>query len=152
MFLEEPHRATRSYRRILDRVGLDLFAVGDKLEPYYLAALASYRLEYLFRNQLLDGAYRAARYEILLALRLLAIPSPLPRMNSNEMERICKPLIAKLWESPGSETLFKAASELVLKAAGGNLDSTSLRTEPFTDELKAMAGPKKRAAPRRARS
>ena len=152
MFLEEPHRATRSYRRILDRVGLDLFAVGHKLEPYYLAALASYRLEYLFRNQLLDGAYRAARYEILLALRLLAIPSPLPRMNSNEMERICKPLIAKLWESPGSETLFKAASELVLKAAGGNLDSTSLRTEPFTDELKAMAGPKKRAAPRRARS
>ena len=152
MFLEEPHRATRSYRRILDRVGIDLFAVGDKLEPYYLAALASYRLEYLFRNQLLDGAYRAARYEILLALRLLAIPSPLPRMNSNEMERVCRPLISKLWESPGSEILFKAASELVLKAAGGNLDSTSLRTEPFTDALKAMAGPKKRDVVRRTRS
>lgn len=76
MFLEEPHRATRSYRRILDRVGIDLFAPTDKLEPYYIAALAAYRLEYLFRNQIISTEFRAARHEILLALRLLEIPSP----------------------------------------------------------------------------
>lgn len=139
MFLEEPHRATRSYRRILDRVGMDLFVSGHKLEPYYLAALASYRLEYLFRNQVLDSTYRAARYEILLAVRLLEIPSPLPRLNSNEIERLCKPLIEKLWHSAKSEELFKSAADLVVKAAGGDIDSASLRTEPFTDALKEMA-------------
>lgn len=139
MFLEEPHRASRSYRRILDRVGTDLFAQGHKLEPYYVAALASYRLEYLFRNQVLDGSFRTARYEILLAARLIEIPAPLPRMNSNEMERLCKPLIVKLWDATESENLFKAASALVLSAAEGELESASLRTEPFTEALKAMA-------------
>lgn len=136
MFLEEPHRATRSYRRILDRVGIDIFAQSHKLEPYYLAALAAYRLEYLFRNQILDGKYRVARYEILMALRLIQIPSPLPKMNSNEMERICKEFIRELWDPVKSEKHFRSAVDLVLKAAGGDLDAAQLRTEPFTESLK----------------
>ncbi|WPH22312.1 AIPR family protein [Variovorax paradoxus] len=151
MFLEEPHRATRSYRRILDRVGVDLFAEGDKLEPYYLAALAAYRLEYLFRNQVLDGSLRAARYEILLAIRLSEMPSPLPRMNSHEMERLCKPLSAKLWDAAESEKMFANASRMVLKAANGDLDAASLRTEPFTDALKALTTPPRRSPVRRVR-
>lgn len=142
MFLEEPHRATRSYRRILDRVGTDLFVSGHKLEPYYVAALASYRLEYLFRNQVLDSSYRAARYEILLAVKLLEIPSPLPRLNSNAIERLCKPLIEKLWDSTKSEELFKSAAELVVRTAGGDIDSAPLRTEPFTDALKSTPRPR----------
>jgi hypothetical protein len=140
MFLEEPHRATRSYRRILDRVGRDLFAEKDRLEPYYAAALAAYRLEFLFRNQVLSGDLRVARYELLLALRLAEMPSPLPRMNSKEIERLSKNLIDKLWDPTQSEALFRRAATLVQKAAGGDIESASLRTEPFTDALKALAG------------
>lgn len=151
MFLEEPHRATRSYRRILDRVGVDLFAEGDKLEPYYLAALAAYRLEYLFRNQVLDGSLRAARYEILLAVRLSEMQSPLPRMNSHDMERLCKALSFKLWDAGESEKIFENASKMVLKAAEGDLDAASLRTEPFTDALKALSRPPRRPPTRRTR-
>lgn len=149
MFLEEPHRATRSYRRILDRVGSEIFAPSDKLEPYYLSALAAYRLEYLFRNQFLDGSFKTARYEILLALRLILAPSPLPRMNSNEMERLCKGIITKLWDPTESEKIFKRAAELVLNAAEGNLDDAALRTEPFTDQLKALAKPGKKVPVKR---
>lgn len=141
MFLEEPHRATRSYRRLLDRVGVDLFAVNHKLDPYYLAALASYRLEYLFRNGSLDGAFRSARYETLLALRLIEIPSPLPPLNSREMERACKALIEKLWDPTVSESLFTRAAELVLRASNDNVENAPLRTEPFTDTLKELAKP-----------
>lgn len=135
MFLNEPHRATRSYRRILDRVGSDLFASVDKLEPYYVAALATYRLEYLFRNQLLATHFRAARYEVLFALRLHELPSPLPKMNSNAIERLCKPLIDKLWNAAESEKMFKRAADTVLKAAGNDLETAALRTEPFTEAL-----------------
>jgi hypothetical protein len=138
MFLEEPHRATRSYRRILDRVGTDIFAPTDKLEPYYVAALAAYRLEYLFRNQFLDGKYRGARYEILLALRLAEIPAPLPRMNSHELERLCKAFISKLWDPVASEALFRKAAEDVLFVALGDLDEAPLRTEPFTEAIKSL--------------
>ena len=140
MFLEEPHRATRSYRRILDRVGTDLFAPGDKLEPYYISALASYRLEYLFRNQVLDGRFRGARYEILLALRVAEIPA-VPKMNSNEIERQCKSLSKKLWDATASERMFRTASQLVLDAAGGDLDSPAIRTEPFTEALLNQVAP-----------
>ena len=139
MFLQEPHRATRSYRRILDRVGSDLFVPTDKLEPYYVAALASYRLEYLFRNQILPTEYRSARYEVLLALRLYEMPSPLPNMNSNAIERMCKPLIEKLWSAAESEGMFKRATDAVLAVANGDLESAPLRTEPFTDALMAVA-------------
>ncbi|MFG0593581.1 AIPR family protein [Delftia sp. WSY_9] len=143
MFLEEPHRATRSYRRILSRVGVDLFEPDDKLEPYYVAALASYRLEYLFRNQILPGAFRSARYEVLFALRLQQIPAPLPKMNSNAIERLCKPLIEKLWSASESEAIFKDAADLVLKTAKDDLDSSALRTEPFTDALKSASNKKR---------
>lgn len=155
MFLEEPHRATKSYRRILDRVGKDLFGANDKLDPYYVAALAMYRLEYLFRNQFLDKDFRAARYEILLALRWQLMPSPLPRMNSNDMERKCRAMIDALWNNTESEELFRKAAALVNRAAGGSLDATILRTEGFTaDVLKrckaqAQRNASKRAAPHR---
>jgi hypothetical protein len=149
MFLEEPHRATRSYRRILDRVGSEIFAATDKMEPYYLSALAAYRLEYLFRNQFLDGAFRMARYEILLALRLILAPSPLPRMNSHAMEKLCKVIIERLWDPVDSESLFKQAAELVMEASDSDLDSAALRTEPFTDQLKALAVPAKSGVKKR---
>lgn len=135
MFLEEPHRATKSYRRILDRAGKDLFGANDKLDPYYVAALAMYRLEYLFRNQFLDKDFRAARYEILLALRWQLMPAPLPRMNSNDMERKCRIMIDALWDNTESEGLFRKAAALVNRAAGGSLDATILRTEGFTEHV-----------------
>ena len=141
MFLEEPHRATRSYRRILERVGQDIFAEGDKLEPYFVSALAAYRLEYLFRNGLIDGKFRAARYEIMFAMRLNEIPSPLPKVNSNQMERICKPIIDNLWDPAKSESMFRSACETVLKAANGDLDNAMLRTESFTAAVVARAKP-----------
>jgi AIPR protein len=61
VFLEEPHRATRSYRTLLEGVGKSIFASDHRLEPYYLAAFILYRLEFIFRNQLLDPKYKPAR-------------------------------------------------------------------------------------------
>lgn len=136
MFLGEPHRATRSYRRILDRVGKELFAAEDRLEPYYLSALAAYRLEFLFRNQVLPGAFRAARYEILLALRLRELPVRLPRMNSREMARICSPLFDRLWDQSASEEMFRSAAASVEVAAGGSIINAPTRTEAFTEAVK----------------
>ena len=50
MFLNEPHGTTRSFRRLRDRIGQDIFNPQHKLDPYYAAGLAHYRLEFLFRN------------------------------------------------------------------------------------------------------
>ena len=51
IFLELPHRTTRNYKSLLSSFGKDIFNKEHKMEPYYVAACAHYRLEYLFRNQ-----------------------------------------------------------------------------------------------------
>jgi hypothetical protein len=136
MFLEEPHRTTRSYRALLERVGSTIFAANDRLAPYYVAALALYRLEYVFRNQSLDSAFKPARYQILLAFRLLNAAQKLPRMNSREMEQYCTPLMDLLWDSAKAEAAFRAAAHAVEYVADGQFDSDRLRTQPFTEELR----------------
>lgn len=146
MFLEDPHRTTRSYRALLDRVGTAIFAPTDRMEPYYAAAFALYRLEYLFRNQVLDSAYKPARFQILLAFRLLHADPELPRMNARDMESYCNPLMELLWDATKSEQAFSAAADAVSHVSSGNFDSDLLRTQPFTMKLRAYCV-KKRAKP-----
>ncbi|MBZ5541096.1 MAG: AIPR family protein [Acidobacteriia bacterium] len=136
IFLEEPHRTTRSYRAILERVGKSIFAANDRLEPYYVSALALYRLEFLFRNQQLDSKFKPARFQILLAFRLLSSSALLPRMNSHEMERYCDELMKVLWDQRKSLKVFQEAAEAIRLVSGSKLDSDFLRTQPFTESLR----------------
>jgi len=135
VFLEEPHRATRSYRTLLEGVGKSIFASDHRLEPYYLAAFILYRLEFLFRNQLLDPKYKPARYHILLAARILAAPDDLPRMNSHEMQRYCEKILNILSDTTNSDACFRAAANVVDTVAKGNFHRDHIRTQPFTESL-----------------
>jgi hypothetical protein len=137
-YLLEPHATTRNYRRLTDQIGKDIFGEGHKLDPYYVAAFALYKLEYLFRNQLIDAVYKAARYQILLAARLLANPTPLPRMNSHEMERHCKVINDILWDAAKSDDLFARAAKIVNDVAQGNFGSDNIRVLPFTEKVIAQ--------------
>ena len=132
MFLSEPHGTTRSYSRLRERVGTDIFGPTHKLDPYYVAAFSLYRLEFLFRNQRLDPQYKPARFHLLLAARLLAAPDTLPPINSNAMERYCGKLTAALWDIDQSDALFTRAAEIVSGVAKGNFDRDTIRTQPFT--------------------
>ncbi|MFZ0519259.1 MAG: AIPR family protein [Acidobacteriaceae bacterium] len=140
MLLGEPHRTTKNYASLLDQVGKNIFGKDHKLDPYYLAALALYRLEYFFRNQLLPSKYKPARYHILYAARLLLNPAPLPRANSHEMERYCADLINTFWDIEQSEALLRKAVDAVDKVAQGNFNRDHIRTLPFTESLAKQCG------------
>ncbi len=137
MFLGEPHRTTRSYKLLKERLGTDIYGSDHRLEPYFAAALASYRLEVLFRSQRLAPEYKPARFHILLAARLLFDPTPLPHMNSHEMERRCKALVELLADQPQADELLTVAAEIVEVVAGGNFHRDNIRTQPFTEQLVA---------------
>jgi hypothetical protein len=139
VFLEEPHRATRSYRTLLEGVGKSIFASDHRLEPYYLAAFILYRLEFIFRNQLLDPKYKPARYHILLAARILAAPDDLPRMNSHDMQRYCEKILNVLSDTANSDACFRAAANVVDTVAKGNFHRDHIRTQPFTESLIASS-------------
>jgi hypothetical protein len=61
----------------------------------------------------------------------------LPKMNSREMERYCSPLTQTLWDASKAERAFTDAANAVDAVSKGNFDSDSLRTQPFTEKLKA---------------
>ncbi len=132
MFLNEPHGTTRSYARLRERVGTDIFGPTHKLDPYYVAVFSLYRLEFLFRNQRLDPQYKPARFHLLLAARLLAAPGVLPPMNSNAIEKYCAKLTTIVWDIDQSDALFTRSPEIVSSVAMGNFDRDTIRTQPFT--------------------
>src|SRR5262249_55746525 len=114
MILEEPHRVTRSTAGIREQLGKAIFGEDHRLEPYYLSALGLYRLEYLFRNQLVQSFLKPARHHILLAFRLLANPSvPPAKANSHDMERYCNDIMPKLWDASEAERLFGEAAAII---------------------------------------
>jgi hypothetical protein len=43
-----------------------------------------------------------------------------------------------LWDDDRCRAVFEQAADLVRQVAAGNLDRDNIRTEPFTDRLKAM--------------
>jgi AIPR protein len=135
MFLAEAHRATRSYAALKAKVGTEIFAKGQRMEPYYTAAYALYKLEFLFRNGKLEAKYKPARFHILLAARHLANPAILPPDNSHEMERFCKKITDRLWEPAQAEELIARAAQVIAAAAAGNFDRDNIRTEAFTRKV-----------------
>lgn len=136
MFLDQAHRTTRNYKALVDQVGTRIFNEDHKLEPYYLAAFASYRLEYFFRSQSIDTKFKRARHQILFASRLLADIEMPTQFNSREMERYAMKLIESFWDSDKAEKLLKLAAEVVDTAASGNLDKDNVRTQPFTEKVR----------------
>ena len=137
MFLQVPHQTTRRYKSLSERIGKDIFAKGQKLESYYIAALAAYKLDVNFRTQRIDPRLKAARFHILLAMRLIANPDPLPRMNANEMERYCETIKRVLWGGDADDLCARAAS-VVEEVAEGNFDRDNIRTQPFTEKVIAQ--------------
>ncbi|MEQ8958518.1 MAG: AIPR family protein, partial [Coleofasciculus sp. C2-GNP5-27] len=138
MFLGEPTRVTRNYKAFIkEYVGVKMLRETDRLEPYYVAAFAAYRLEFLFRNKKLGSEYKAARYHILAALRYLINSKPLPAMNSYQMETRCKEITDQLWDQSKAETLINAAAQVIRDIVGDPFDRDHIRTEPVKEKLVA---------------
>jgi hypothetical protein len=133
MFMEVPHQTIRRYQSLRESIGRDIFAKGQRLEPYYVSALALYKLEVNFRMERLDRKLLNARYHILLAMRYLANAAPLPRMNSHEMERYCDRIKDILWDNSRADSLCARAAKVIEKVANGNLNNDNVRTQPFTE-------------------
>ena len=140
MFIKQPHRTTRNYQALLKSIGNEIFNKEHRLEPYYASAYATYKLEYLFRNQTLPSELKPARYHMLLAYRILAAGDAMPRMNSRDMETYCSSLLVTLWDDDKCREIFEKAAEQVRAVAEGNLHRDNIRTEAFTNSLLATLG------------
>ena len=139
IFLERPHGTTRNYKNLLKQIGSDIFNKDHVLDPYYVAAYANYRLESLFRRQLLASELKPARYHLLLGARYKVSKKHLPRMNSHEMVRWCAEILDSLWDDDRSFSAFQAAGQDIKALAGSaRLYRDDISTEEFTKRALAL--------------
>jgi hypothetical protein len=138
MFLDEPHTATKNYKSLRAKVGSNIFAKEHKLEPYYVAAFAAYKLELQYRSLKIATDYKSARYHILLAARLLLDPEPLPYMNSKDMEKRCNAMIDTLSDQAKTDQLFQKAAKVIDRVSKGDLTRDNIRTIVTTQNIIKM--------------
>lgn len=134
MFLEEPHRVTKSFSAFLRLVGDKVFGASHVPDIYYLAAVAHCRLEFLFRRGAIDSKFKVARHHILLATRLLSETVPLPAFSSNKCKKYAADLVIRFWES---ERIFLRAVKCIDDVANGDFDRENIRTQGFTQAVVA---------------
>ena len=139
MFRDEPHRTTKNFNALLDLVGKEIFLERHRLEPYYVASYALYRLERLFRMQIIDTKFKAARYQLLMALRRIINKSSPPDSGSKEMAKYCNEMLKVLWDTSNSDKLIEKARDIVIDVTNGVLDRDNIRTVAVTDAIKNYA-------------
>lgn len=71
IFLEQPNQVGRYYKDLTPMIGKDIFSPDHQVHSYYTAAYIGYRLEFMFRNRRLDTSWKAFRFQIAMAARLI---------------------------------------------------------------------------------
>jgi hypothetical protein len=140
-FLDEPHRSTGYVPTLMDQLGTGIMHEDHKLEPYYAAAYAHYKLEFFWRNKQLDPRYKPGRWQVLMAARHLAIGDS-GSAASSEIASSAPELTAIFWNDADALKLFKRAIESVDAATNGNWRRDYMRNQPTTlAVLSHLAGP-----------
>lgn len=135
MFLTEPHRG--HYPKAMgSAIGRQLFGKDHLPDPYYIAAFCHFRLETFFRNTSIAKSYKPARYHLLLALRRILEPGPLPAFSSREMCRICERLLSKIKDDASLLKALNQATSILDSTCGKRtLDRSLTKTGQFTKEF-----------------
>ncbi|WP_447912267.1 AIPR family protein [Microbacterium phyllosphaerae] len=140
MFLDEPRRAAYYYSELKPLVGSQIFHPEHKVEPYYTAAFAYYKLEYLFRNGQIPVRYKPARYHLLMAARHLAAGAAVPALFANQMEKYAKKINEILWDDAKALELFEHACTAIDTALNGaDLTREAVKVQSFTEAVVASA-------------
>ena len=138
MFSDEPRRAANYYSELKPLVGKSIFNPNHKIEPYYTAAFAYYKLEFFFRNGQIPVSYKPARYHILMAARYLAAGSDMPAFTANKIESYSKKINDQLWDDQKALDLLNEACAVIDDVqAGEPLTRDAVKPQSFTDAVLA---------------
>ena len=136
MFLNSPHLVSGYYGTIVNRFTGKIFNEEHKYSPYYISALAYYRIEQLFRSNDLKSEYKKARFHLLYIVRLIATNENLPQFNSNKIEAVCENFKKTLIDDNLVLNVFQKA-QVIFESSGLDLSKKQYKSESETDLLLA---------------
>ncbi len=93
MFFDKPHLASRFFGKLMSSIE-GIFNEQHKLLPYYTSAYTLYKIDYLFRNKLLDVKYRKFKYFILMLIKYDLANEKIPELNANKMDKLCERILS----------------------------------------------------------
>jgi hypothetical protein len=134
MFLSSPHLVSGYYGTIVRRFYGQIFSDAHKYSPYYVSALAYYRIEQFFRSGELKSELKKARFHLMYLVRLLSIGEDFGQFNSNKIDRLCESFKSTLINERESLELFRVAQE-VFETSGLDQDKRQYKSESETELL-----------------
>lgn len=135
MFLDEPHRTIRNYAAIWGKVSTSIFAKGHKMDAYHVAAFAYYKLDSMLRSRTLDSKYKLARFQMLLALRVMISKELPPKPKNRKMEPYCRKIRAVLNNPLQCEAAITEAARVIDELLGGKFDRDTIHSPAFTKAI-----------------
>ncbi len=138
MFLDNPHLVSGYYGTVAQRLGDKIFSPNHQLSPYYTSGLAYYRLDTLFRTNLIDSKYKKIRYHLLMIFRRLANNQAIPLFSSKRINDYCNVIIRKLNDQEECLKLFIASLELVKRSGIDIEDKYQLKQREKTQTLLSL--------------
>lgn len=135
MYLDEPHRATGYVPQLMSQLGGQLFNDEHRLEPYYAAAYAYYKLEFFWRNLQLDRRYKPGRWQILMAAGHLAAEGEQAPFNSKQLAKQAADVATTLWDDQAALDLFERAIDVVGEATDDDWQRDEMRNESTTQRV-----------------
>ncbi|WP_141810128.1 AIPR family protein [Nocardia bhagyanarayanae] len=141
MFLNEPHRALGYSGELDPWVGSKIFNDLHKLEPYYTAAYAHYKLEFFFRNGAIDSVYKPARFHLLMIVRSQVAGPAIPDLTTRKAEKYSQTICESLWDGAKALKAFSDATQVVDKVVQiEDLSRDYAKARPFLDDINAQLG------------
>ncbi len=139
MFKKDAHLATTYFGKLatqMNKANSGLCDDNHKYVPYYMAGLAYYKLENLFRSKDIDKKFKKVRFYVLMLMLMIVTNQNNPRMNSKrETENFCNPIINKLLDDKICLRIFKKATDIIERSGADIDDKQKLKSKPMTDQI-----------------
>lgn len=139
MFHQNPHLVTSFFGSIAKKVnssGSGIFKEDHSFAPYYLAGLAFYKLDQLFRSGAIDSKYRKVKFHLIMLFRLIAEDSsPPPLNNKKKAETYCEQIIQKLLDQTQCTAIFHSAVKIINESGIDLLDKTQFKQSSMVDNI-----------------
>lgn len=140
IILEEPHKTTRDFQTIVEMAGGSIFGPKHKIELYYMVALAQYWIDQFLRRGTIDRSLTVARFQILLAFKILYQTEGMPPVESNKAKKWAVELTKTIDTADAAFNALDKAATLVSKLLVEKKNKRdAARSATFTDEVKNAA-------------
>lgn len=94
VFLNYPHMASRFSGRLQDEISKKIFLRDHRTLMYYTSALLLYKIEELFKAELIDQVYYKFKYHISTVIsHIVWLDEKMPPFNAHKMDKHCEVLI-----------------------------------------------------------